>query len=112
MLMLANDLLLFSYGDPALVGILKSCLERFSSLFGLRANALKSDCFVSCQDESLRENILSVAGFQREVLPMRYLGMPLLSTKLSYGGCKPIIDKVKNKICSWQSRLLSFGDRL
>ncbi|XP_052172169.1 uncharacterized protein LOC127788096 [Diospyros lotus] len=45
------------------------------------------------RDESLRENILTVAGFQRGVLPMQYLGMPLLSTKLSYGDCQPIIDK-------------------
>jgi len=100
MLMFADNLLLFSHGNPASVGILKSYLERFSGLSNLKANALKGSCFVSCRDESLKENILTVAGFQRGMLPMRHLRMPLLSTKLSYGDCRPIIDKVKNKICS------------
>ena len=74
MLMITDDLLLFSHGDSAYVSILKSCLERFSFIFGLRANSLKSDYFVSCRDDSLREDIFNALGFQIGVLLMRYLG--------------------------------------
>jgi len=87
-----------------------NCLNMpFSSLSGLRANPLKSDCFVSCRNEPLREDILNSSRFRKGDLPMRYPGVPLLSTKLSYGVCHPIIDKVRNKICGWRNRLLSFG---
>ena len=112
MVMFADDLLLFSHGDPSSVSILKSCLERFSSLSGLVANPSKSDCFVSCKDLSLREAIYHAAGFRRGSLPMRYLGIPLLSSKLMSGDCQPIIDRVRNQICAWRSRALSFGGRL
>ena len=112
MLMFANDLLLFSHGDPTSVSLLKSCLERFTTMFGLNANSSKSDCFVSCLDDSLREEIFNASGFWKGNLPMRYLGVPLLSSKLSYASCQPIIDKVKNRIYSWRNRLLSFGGRL
>ena len=42
---------------------------------------------------------------------MRYLGVPILSTKLAYGDCKPILDRVRSWVCSWCSRSLSFGGR-
>ncbi|XP_052201561.1 uncharacterized protein LOC127807600 [Diospyros lotus] len=98
MLMFADDLLLFSHGNPSSVNILKSCLERFSSLSGLVANPSKSDCFVSCKDPSLREAIYIASGFWRGSLPMRYLGVPLLSSKLSYGDCQPVIARVIKEI--------------
>lgn len=112
MLMFTDDLLLFSHGDPFSVNIIKSCFERFSSLFGLTANPLKSDYFVSCKDASLREAIYNASGFWRGTLPVRYLGVPLLFTKLSYRDCQPIIDRVRNRICAWRNRALSFGGRL
>ena len=112
MLMFVDDLLLFSHGDPSSISIMKSYLERFSSLSDLTANPLKSDCFVSCKDTSIREAIYNASGFWRGTLPIRYLGVPLLSTKLSYKDCQPIIDRVRNRICAWHSRAFSFGGRL
>ncbi|XP_052193939.1 uncharacterized protein LOC127802266 [Diospyros lotus] len=63
MLMFVDDLLLFSHGDPDSVRLLKSCLERFSAMSGLKANFSKSDCFISCTDEALREDLFNASGF-------------------------------------------------
>ncbi|XP_052181660.1 uncharacterized protein LOC127794528 [Diospyros lotus] len=105
MLMFADDLLMFSHGDPSSVSILKSCLERFSSLSGLVANPSKSDCFVSCKDPSLQEAIYNAYGFRRGRLPIRYLGVPLLSSKLSYGDFfilpKKVISEIEQLICNF-----------
>ncbi|GKU89000.1 hypothetical protein SLEP1_g3200 [Rubroshorea leprosula] len=39
------------------------------------------------------------AGFSEAKLPMKYLGVPLISGKLlSVGDCEPILDKLKSRI--------------
>nr|KAJ0221381.1 hypothetical protein LSAT_V11C200050580 [Lactuca sativa] len=45
-------------------------------------------------------------------LPMKYLGIPLVSTKLFNRDCKGIIDKVKNRVNDWKNKSLSYAGRL
>jgi hypothetical protein len=43
---------------------------------------------------------------------LRYLGVPLVSTKLSVADCKTLLDRITNRIGSWTSKNLSFAGRL
>ena len=43
---------------------------------------------------------------------MKYLGVPLISSRLSHSICQPLLDKIIAKIQSWTSRSLSFAGRL
>jgi hypothetical protein len=43
---------------------------------------------------------------------LRYLGVPLVSTKLSVADCKTLLDRITNRIGSWTSKNLSFTGRL
>lgn len=45
-------------------------------------------------------------------LPIRYLGMPLISGKLSQNEFLPLIDKITLRISSWGVEFLSFASRL
>lgn len=45
-------------------------------------------------------------------LPVRYLGVPLLSQKLSMHHCAPLIQLIKSKVNSWSARSLSYAGRL
>ncbi|GAV58496.1 LOW QUALITY PROTEIN: hypothetical protein CFOL_v3_02029, partial [Cephalotus follicularis] len=45
-------------------------------------------------------------------LPVRYLGLPLLASRLSHMDCKVLIDKLMSRTSSWMSNILSFGGRL
>ncbi|GAV83752.1 hypothetical protein CFOL_v3_27198, partial [Cephalotus follicularis] len=45
-------------------------------------------------------------------LPMRYLGLPLLASKLSKMDGKVLLDKLLRRTSSWMSNSLSFGGRL
>ncbi|CAA7042280.1 unnamed protein product [Microthlaspi erraticum] len=45
-------------------------------------------------------------------LPIRYLGLPLCSKKLSVNDCDPLISKIRIKINSWMHRHLSLDGRL
>lgn len=46
------------------------------------------------------------------MLPIRYLGVPLCTKKLSMSNCEPLIQQVKKKVNSWTARSLSFAGRL
>ena len=43
---------------------------------------------------------------------MKYLGVPLLFTRLSHSDCQPLLDKIMARIQAWTSRALSFAGRL
>ncbi|GAV74317.1 zf-RVT domain-containing protein, partial [Cephalotus follicularis] len=45
-------------------------------------------------------------------LPVRYLGIPLLASRLSHMDCKVLVDKLLRRTTSWLSNSLSFGGRL
>ncbi|WCJ37950.1 Retrovirus-related Pol polyprotein from type-1 retrotransposable element R2 [Euphorbia peplus] len=109
----AHDLFLFSKGDVSSVTLLIECLQDFSSVSGLKVNFSKSNVFVSSGVPSpTKTAILDVTGFQEGFFPIKYLGMPLLSTKLSKQDCSAMVDKVTKRIDSWGARNLSYAGRL
>ena len=55
---------------------------------------------------------MNLFQFQVGSLPIRYLGAPLVTTKLSASDCKPLVEGITSKIRHWASKLLSFAGRL
>lgn len=45
-------------------------------------------------------------------LPVRYLGVPLISGKLSHADCHPLIEKITSRVTSWTAKSLTFAGRL
>lgn len=45
-------------------------------------------------------------------LPVRYLGVPLCTKKLSLLNCEVLLQQIKSKMSSWSSKALSFAGRL
>ncbi|KAL0439830.1 UNVERIFIED_CONTAM: LINE-1 retrotransposable element O protein, partial [Sesamum latifolium] len=45
-------------------------------------------------------------------LPLRYLGLPLLSSRLSIADCQPILHKIVDCIRGWDGIMLSFAGRV
>lgn len=58
------------------------------------------------------EEIKSTLPFRVGQLPVRYLGVPLLSKRLYSKDCKHLIDKVKARIGDWKNKFLSYAGRL
>lgn len=46
------------------------------------------------------------------VSSFKYLGVPLITSKLNYAYCVPLLEKVDNRIRSWEHKTLSFAGRL
>lgn len=105
----ADDLLVFMKGDARSANSLATALTSFSNRTGLVVNHRKSNIFLSSVDDITSYSIKYVPGFEVGTLPMRYLGLPLLSTRLSHQDCIPLVDKVKSRIQSWKARDLAYA---
>jgi len=55
----------------------KQLLSDFAMATGMEVNLSKSKIFFFNTDIAIQRNISRILGFQREVLPSKYLGVPL-----------------------------------
>ncbi|KAL2237248.1 UNVERIFIED_CONTAM: hypothetical protein Sindi_0916500 [Sesamum indicum] len=108
----ADDLLLFCRADLNSLGTLKRGLDRFAEWSGLRLNVQKSHVIISRSAQAWKDQILSIMGFQEGQLPMRYLGLPLLSSRLSISDCQPLLLKIDARINGWEGISLSYAGRI
>lgn len=111
-LLFADDILIFSHASLPSIAIVNSCILSFSLVSGLIPNTHKSHCYLANTDATSTRNILSLLGFQLGSLPAKFLGVPLLSKKLSYTDCVPLIQRITNRATSWTSKVLAFSGRL
>jgi len=108
----ADDVFLFSQADWASITLLKKGLDLFSSWSGLIPNKNKSEIFLSGGPPSLRNYISLAFGFQEGKLPVRYLGVPIISSRLGKADYITLIDRITARAQSWAHRFLSFAGRL
>nr|GEV11735.1 hypothetical protein [Tanacetum cinerariifolium] len=88
----------FNHGDRASVEMIKETIEEFGSVSGLLPNYNKSTIlFVSVKEDD-RQSILSVIPFRVEKLPVRYLGVPLISKRIVVKDCKSFGGQVLESI--------------
>nr|GEY99908.1 reverse transcriptase domain, reverse transcriptase zinc-binding domain protein [Tanacetum cinerariifolium] len=112
------DLFLFSHGDTLSTMVIKEALEEFTCASGLVPCLFKNTAYF-CNVEALEEftcasglvpslsksmayfcnvvshtkmAILHILPFEKGRLPVKYLGVPLVSSK--YRDCKELIEKV------------------
>ncbi|GJT88377.1 RNA-directed DNA polymerase, eukaryota, reverse transcriptase zinc-binding domain protein [Tanacetum coccineum] len=108
----ADDLMIFSHGDRDYVAIIKSAMEDFSRFSSLKPSLEKSWVFFGNVSVQAQNAILEVLPFFVDVLPIKYLGVPLLSLRLCKQHCAPLIDKVRLRLSNWKNKSLSFAGRL
>ena len=92
--------------------ILKEALADFYALSGLSSKFEKSSIFVARDDSAFSTAIHGLFGFLIGTLPVRYLGVPLITTQLRAADCSSLIEKITSHIKSWTSKFLSFAGRL
>ncbi|KAK4384053.1 hypothetical protein Sango_3096500 [Sesamum angolense] len=87
-------------------------LDLFATLSGLHTNPQKSQLIISKAASGLRDSLLATLGFQEGHLPVRYLGLPLISAWLSFADCQPLLQKIDSRIKGWEGVQLSFAGRV
>ncbi|GJX80091.1 RNA-directed DNA polymerase, eukaryota, reverse transcriptase zinc-binding domain protein [Tanacetum coccineum] len=108
----ADDLMIFSSADLHSVKILSKALSEFSGVSGLVPNLDKSSVFFGNVPENLKSAILQLMPLSVGILPVKYLGLPLITSRLSKHHCSGLIDNVKKRLLNWKNKALSFAGRL
>ena len=100
--------MLFCKGDLQSINILTKTVDYFSSSSGFKANNSKSSIYLAGVSEKFREHAMMILDLSSENLPVKYLGMPLISRRYSVTDCEYLVDKMTSKIRVWYARNLSY----
>lgn len=79
---------------------------------GLKISLEKSTLFMAGIAEQKREEILNHFPFAAGKLPVRYLGLPLLTKSMTVVDFLPLVEKIRKRIGTWTGRFLSYAGRL
>lgn len=110
-LMFADDVMIFFDGGSSSLHGINEALDDFAGWSGLIMNRDKTELYLAGIDE-VKEATIAHYGFPQANLPVRYLGLPLMSRKLKISEYAPLVEKVKKRFTTWAVRSLSFAGRL
>ncbi|XP_074266782.1 uncharacterized protein LOC141590068 [Silene latifolia] len=110
-LIFADDLLVFTRGDLPSIQAVDVCLDMFASFSGLRVNPLKSNLYFGGVSPQIKSLILAATGYVEGAFPVRYLGIPLFSARLTQQMFVPLLEKIRSKINHWANHLLSYAGK-
>ena len=107
-----DDLFLFCKGDLNSATVLLDSVLWFSKLSGLILSASKCLGFFCSVPEATILHILNRYGFSRGELPINYLGLPLITSRLNKQICAPLLLRLSRRIQGWAVRTLRYSGRL
>ena len=110
-LFFADNVLLFSNGDKLSINHIMKSVKKISAISGLIPSIQKSNVLFCNYNSNLMNWFDDIFMMHRGSLPVKFLGVPLISTKLSINDCMPLIDKLTSRLYSWTAILLSFAGR-
>ncbi|GKB48885.1 hypothetical protein Tco_0899638, partial [Tanacetum coccineum] len=108
----ADDLFLFAYGNANSARVIMESLEEFKLVSGLTPSLPKSTTYFCNVTNHVKMSILQILPFEEGRLPVKYLGVPLVSSRLIYKDCKELIEKVQHRVDDWKNKSLSIAGRL
>ncbi|XP_024010502.1 uncharacterized protein LOC112085506 [Eutrema salsugineum] len=102
----AEDLMIFSDGQiRSMEGIL-DVFKEFSRMSGLQVSAEKLTAYIAGVSDIVRQDIRHRFLFEIGDLPVRYLGLPLLTKQMRSLDYAPLIDKIRSRINTWTARTI------
>jgi hypothetical protein len=74
--------MIFCKGDVQSITTVANCLSLFKSMSGLAPNPDKSNLFTCGAARDVKTELLRILGYKERSLPVRYLGVPLISSRI------------------------------
>ncbi|GJY42406.1 hypothetical protein Tco_0429676 [Tanacetum coccineum] len=108
----ADDLFLFAHGDASSTQVIMDALEEFKIASGLTPSLPKSTTYFCNVLNYVKLDILNILSFEEGNLPVKYLGVPLVPSRLIYRDCSELVEKVKQRIKDWKNNILSIKETL
>jgi hypothetical protein len=88
----ADDIMIFCRVKVASISLVRNCLDQFWVTSGLSLNLDKSSMFLCDVEPNTKLQLLSSLSYRERKLPVRYLGIPIITTKLSSYDCLILVD--------------------
>ncbi|GKC49040.1 RNA-directed DNA polymerase, eukaryota, reverse transcriptase zinc-binding domain protein [Tanacetum coccineum] len=105
----ADDLFVLCNGDIGSIKVIKQTLQEFSKASILVPSLHKSIVFFGSVPLDSQQLILAELLFSVGTFPVRYLGVPLITKRISLNNCKQLVDKVRCKVQDWKNKDLSYA---
>ncbi|KAL0290461.1 UNVERIFIED_CONTAM: hypothetical protein Sradi_7049300 [Sesamum radiatum] len=111
--------LLIDYSQNAFV---PGRYSKLCSYHQICANGVCGLVWTSCESRKEHHNSVEICaagqakypdilGFQEGSLPIKYLGLPLTSSRLKVADCQPLIDRLNGRLAGWNHLNLSLAGR-
>ncbi|KAK3204559.1 hypothetical protein Dsin_018605 [Dipteronia sinensis] len=100
------------HGSLSLAHVVKAALDEFSLLSGLHANHAKSNIFTFGVSPTINQQLINLFGYTVGSFPIRYLGIPIISSRLRLHDYSPLVDRVLGRLASWLNQGLSYVGHL
>lgn len=81
-------------------------------LSSLQPDLAKSSLFHRGVDDDRKAVLHGILSIPEATLPVKYLGIPLITSRLKYSECTAIKEKTLSRILSWANKILSYGVRM
>jgi len=104
--------MIFCQANTYSISVVGRVLDDFVVLLRLVINLKKSHVFISGMDDDLKASIFDLLGFKLGSLPIRYLGVPLITTRLKHSDCMALVERILSKIRLWTSTSLTYAGHL
>ncbi|GKC30216.1 RNA-directed DNA polymerase, eukaryota, reverse transcriptase zinc-binding domain protein, partial [Tanacetum coccineum] len=108
----ADDLFLFAHGDDNSAKVIMELLDEFKLVSRLTHSLPKSTTYFCNVLNCTKLAILQIMPFEEGRLLVKYLGVPLVPSRLVYKDCKELIKKVDGHINDWKNKSLLIAGRL
>nr|XP_009774720.1 PREDICTED: uncharacterized protein LOC104224729 [Nicotiana sylvestris] len=107
----ADDLIMCCRADVISVKLMMKQFNHFSEVSRLKANLEKSSLYVARVNSRLKNQILKEMQFSKGEIPLRYLGVPLSSKKITVQQCLPLVERMTARIRCWSTKYLAYSGR-
>lgn len=108
----ADDLMVFVEGSKKSIEGALAVFDEFAVWSGLSISLEKSTIYMAGISEVEKSSILRNFPLAVGELPVRYLGLPLMTLAMRRQDYMPLLERIRSRISSWTSRLLSYAGRL
>lgn len=86
--------MVFTVGKKKSIEGILNVFKYFTKFLGLDISLEKSTLFMAGVADTIKKNILEQFPFDTCVLPMRYLGLPLLTRRMRVKDYSPLLEKI------------------
>lgn len=112
-LFFADDLLLFAEASPDQAKSISAVLDEFCCSSGEKVNQQKTTLYFSSNvSTGVARKIEKTLDFTITNNLGRYLGMPLLNSRVTKNTYQEIVDKVEKRLPAWSASHLSLAGRI